>query len=86
MEEATTAGLDANELKHVKDLLDAAESKEKVEAALKAALQERNVHDLKFAIPWAKEVGLDAKLITEAEEVLKMEEPDMKAREQLTEA
>lgn len=86
MEEAMTAGLDASELKHVKDLLDAAESKEKVEAALRAAVQERNIHDLKFAIPQAKESGIDAKLISEAEEVLRLEEPKMKAREQLQEA
>lgn len=71
--EAMTAGLDASELKHVK-------------AALRAAVQERNVHDLKFAIPQAKESGIDAKLISEAEEVLRLEEPKMKAREQLQEA
>lgn len=86
LEEAAAAGVDAGELKHVRDLLEAAESKDKVEAALRAALSERNVHDLKFAIPQAKEVGLDAALIAQAEEVLKVEEPKMKAREQIAEA
>ena len=78
--------MDAHDLKHVRDLLEAAESKEKVEAALKTALAERNVHDLKFAIPQAKEVGLAKALIEEAEEVLRLEEPKMKAREELAEA
>ncbi|CAK9043208.1 Kinesin-like protein KIN-14E (Kinesin-like calmodulin-binding protein) (Protein ZWICHEL) [Durusdinium trenchii] len=86
MEEAQAAGLAEGELKHAKDQLEAAESKEKLEASLKTALQERNVHDLKFAIPQAKDAGIDSALIAEAEEVLKVEEPKMKAREQLDEA
>eukprot|EP00435_Cladocopium_sp_Y103_P023838 s1054_g5.t2 len=53
------------------------------EAAFAASAAE--VHDLKFAIPQAKESGIDAKLISEAEEVLRLEKPKMKAREQLQE-
>eukprot|EP00913_Durusdinium_trenchii_P014791 g13872.t2 len=72
MEEAQAAGLAEGELKHAKDRFCWRTQQNSLPwwtASLKTALQERNVHDLKFAIPQAKDAGIDSALIAEAEDL-----------------
>jgi len=68
------------------ELVAGAESKEKAEAALTAAINERSIAGLKFAIQQAKECGIDAAQVEQAEAVLKEEEPRHLARQKLEEA
>jgi len=67
-------------------LLAGAESKDKAEAMLRVAMQDKNIADLKFAIKQANEVGVDAEQIKEAKAVLKEEEPKQQARDLLAAA
>merc|ERR1711920_535940 len=78
--------LPAWECEEYEELLTGAESKEKAEAALSNAIEERSISMLKFAIQQAKDAQLDPAQIAKAEEILADEEPKQKAREVLIKA
>lgn len=96
LEEARRVKVDEEELKQYVNLLRGAESKEQAEAALRKAMEDKDVSALRFAIQQAKDVGIilalggakdvgvDAVQIQEAEEILKVEEPRQKARQALS--
>jgi len=78
---AKNAQLSEEEIAPFEELLRGAESKEAAEAALKKAQESRDISALKFALQQAREAGVDANVISEAEGVLKVEAPKYEARQ-----
>ncbi|CAL1139795.1 unnamed protein product [Cladocopium goreaui] len=80
---AKNCQLPEEEMQPFEELLRGAESKEAAEAALKKAQESRDIAALKFALQQAREAGVDANVISEAEEILKVEAPKHEARQQM---
>jgi len=81
--EATTANLPAAELAPFQALLQASESKEAAEAALKKAMESKNIASLTFSLQQAKEASVDAEVIAAAQAIWDVEAPKHEARERL---
>eukprot|EP00435_Cladocopium_sp_Y103_P044222 s316_g12.t1 len=80
---AKNSQLPEEEMQPFEELLRGAESKEAAEAALKKAQESRDIAALKFALQQAREAGVDANVVSEAEEILKVEAPKHEARQQM---